>query len=162
MCGVNHKAFARPGYLIDARAESIAPDGALFTRMLAHHRQVGLTGEQIIGLLEISRDYHAQQVKIRLEMARLGEEVEHKVGRLDAAALAARKAALARRADLFAEDELLFFEYAALGHELLSDDQLDRIDRVYHDEKNAGLADLAEALNSAVGPVFTFHARAEV
>ncbi|WP_322761552.1 hypothetical protein [Frankia sp. Cr2] len=156
MCGVNHKSFARPGYLIDVSADSIAAKGALFTRLLAHHGEVGLTGEQIAGLLDLSCEYHGRQIEIRIEMARLAEEIEHKRGRLEARAIAERKPLLDRRAELFRADEALFFTFAARGHELLSDDQLDRIDRIYHAEKDAGLAALARSLCNAVSPTFYF------
>ncbi|MDT4991359.1 MAG: hypothetical protein QOH97_1251 [Actinoplanes sp.] len=46
MCGVNHNLFPRPGYLIDISCESIAAK-VLFTRMLSHHADIGLTAEQI-------------------------------------------------------------------------------------------------------------------
>ena len=61
MCSVNHEYFARPGYLIDPRVESIAPS-ALFTRMLAHHAEVGLTGEQIVALLDVARELTCREM----------------------------------------------------------------------------------------------------
>jgi hypothetical protein len=156
MCDVNHHGFARPGYLIDVPAASIAAEGALFTRALAHHGEAGLTYEQIVGLLGLSREYHARQVEVRVEMARLGEQVEQKGGRLTSEALVDRKPLLDRRAELFRADEELFFEFAARGQDLLSDDQLDRISRIYHAEKDDGLEGLVGALDSAVGPAFRF------
>ncbi|MBX6390919.1 MAG: hypothetical protein IRZ08_18345 [Frankia sp.] len=156
MCDVNHHGFTRPGYLIDVKAESIAAEGALFTRALAHHAEVGLSTEQIRGLLDISREYHARQVQIRLRMAQLAEQAEQKRGRLTPARLAERKPLLDERAELFRADEELFFTYAARGQELLTDEQLDLISDIYHAEKDEGLAVLAPALRGAVGPTFTF------
>jgi hypothetical protein len=154
MCGVNHKGFTRPGYLIDVRAESIAAEGALFTRALAHHRQLNLTDAQLRGLLDLSREYHARQLGIRLRMAELGERVEQKRGRLTPGELAKRKPLLDERAELFHDDETLFFEFAVRGQDLLSDDQLDTMDRIYHQEKDEGLSTLAAALNRALSPTF--------
>jgi hypothetical protein len=156
MCEVNHVGFTRPGYLIDVQAESIAADGALWTRALAHYGQVGLSDEQIRGLLELSRMYHEAQQVIRLRMAVLGERVEQKRGRLDEEAMAARKPMLDERAELFRADEQLFFDFAAQGQALLSDEQLDRIEAIYHAEKDAALAKLAASLDRAVGPYFRF------
>jgi hypothetical protein len=156
MCDVNHHGFTRPGYLIDVQAASIAPDGALWTRALAHWETVGLDDAQIRGLLDLSRGFHTAQQAIRQRMAVLGELVEQKGGRLDAAALADRKPLLDERAELFREDEALFFEFAARGQELLTDEQLRRIEMVYHAEKDRGLGALAEALDRAVGPRYTF------
>jgi hypothetical protein len=157
MCTTNHGEFARPGYLIDPRVESIAA-GVLFTRMLANHAEVGLTGEQITALLDVAREYHEQQVAIRVEFARVTEQLEIKWGRLDAVAQAARKALLDEHAELFRRHEELFFLYAERGHDLLSDEQIDRAEAIYHAEKDQALADLATSLRSAVGPNFTFQA----
>jgi len=155
MCNVNHPAFTRPGYLIDTSAESIAPP-ALFTRMLANHAEVGLTGEQIRGLLDLSREYHGRQVTIRLRLAELAEAVELKRGRLTSSELGRRKVWLDERAELFRDDESLFFEYAEKGQNLLSDEQIAIIDLIYHSEKDEGLSMLSCALNNAVGPTFVF------
>jgi len=57
MCTVDHNVTARAGYLIDAPMESIASPGFLFSRMLAHHREVGLNCEQIMSLLDLNREY---------------------------------------------------------------------------------------------------------
>ncbi|WP_462187762.1 hypothetical protein [Frankia sp. CcWB2] len=156
MCNSNHACFTKPGYLIDVKAESIAANGALFTRMLAHHAEVGLTDEQIRGLLTLSGEYHERLVAGRIRMAKLGEQVEHKGCRLGVEEIAARKAALDERAELFRADEALFFEYTVRGQDLLSDEQLDRIDAIYHAEKDQGLAELESALANAVGPNFVF------
>jgi hypothetical protein len=156
MCDVNHKGFARPGYLIDVRAESVAAEGALWTRALAHHDQVGLSDGQIRQLLDLSREYHAAQQAVRLRMAVLGEQVEQKGGRLDSEALAVRKPLLDERAELFRVDEELFFTFAARGQELLTDEQLEVISDVYHSEKDEGLSALAVSLDRAVGPNFFF------
>jgi hypothetical protein len=159
MCGVNHQAFARPGYLIDTPCASIAAHGALFTRLLANYEEIGLEPDQILNLLDISRDFHERQVEIRIAFALISERLEHKRGRLDAGALAERKTLLDEHAELFRADEELFFFYAERGHALLSDEQLERIDAVYHSEKDAGLSALAGALNSAVGPHYQFSAK---
>ncbi|WP_133057152.1 hypothetical protein [Frankia sp. KB5] len=152
MCDVNHQGFTRPGYLIDVKAESIAAEGALFTRALAHHDDAGLTADQIRGLLDISRDYHAEQLTIRLRMAQLGEQAEQKRGRLTPERLAERKALLDERAELFRADEELFFTYAARGQDLLTDEQLELISDIYHAEKDEGLSALERALSAAIGP----------
>lgn len=156
MCLVNHSAFARPGYLVDVPCESMAARGALFTRMLAHHCEVGLTSEQITRLLDLSREYHDQQVAIRIAFARVTEQLELKWGRLDSESMTARKALLDEHAELFRADEELFFDYAQKGHDVLSDDQINQAEEIYHSEKNDGLAALADTLNSAVSPAFTF------
>jgi hypothetical protein len=158
MCITNHTGFAYPGYLIDANAESVAAKGALFTRTLAHHADIGLTAEQITGLLDVSREYHDRQNEIRVEMSQLAEQVELKRGRLDHDGTVARKPALDRRAALFAADEALFFEMAARGQALLSDEQIATIDTIYHMEKDAGLRDLTDALSNAVAPNYRFAA----
>ncbi|MEV6349596.1 hypothetical protein [Actinoplanes sp. NPDC051851] len=159
MCGVNHNLFPRPGYLIDISCESIAAK-VLFTRMLSHHEQIGLTPQQITALIDLNAQYQAELITNRVEFAQITEQLEHKRGRLDAEALAGRKELLDRHAELFKSEEELFFEYGGLGHELLSDEQLERIDAIYHAEKDARLADLLPSLNSAIGPAFQMTATA--
>jgi hypothetical protein len=134
----------------------MAARGALFTRALAHHDEIGLAPEQITAPLDLSREYHDKQVAIRIEFARLTEKLELKRGRFDATALAAHKALLEEHAGLFAADEELFFTYAMRGHDLLTDEQIDQAEAIYHAEKDQGLASLTAALNSAVGPAYAF------
>lgn len=126
MCIVNHPVTAHPGYLIDAPMQSVAAPGALFTRLLAHHRELGLTCEQIMALLDLSREYHERQVAIQLEFARVSEALEIKRGRIDEQAVAKREQLLRRHAELFLEHERLFFESARRGHEILTDEQIER------------------------------------
>lgn len=156
MCDTNHGPYANAGYLFNVRGESVAPPGALYTRMLANHREVGLTADQITALLDLNRDYHLEQVDIWLEMARLGEEVELKHGRISDEDVNTRKLALDRRAELFAAGERLFFRYAAAGQALLTDEQITTANAIYHAEKDDGLQALAGALSSAVAPTYTF------
>lgn len=119
MCTADHNCFAYPGYLIDVPCESMAAKGALFTRLLAHHDEVGLSGNQIAALLDLSREYHDKQIANRIAFARLTERLELKRGRLDATALAEHKALLEAHAELFRADEDLFFTYAMRGHDVL-------------------------------------------
>ena len=156
MCTLNHATFARPGYLIDVRMESIAPEGALFTRLLAHHAEVGLSPEQVLGLLDISREYHSEQVKLRLEFAKITEKLEIKWGRVDEDAVASRQTLLDEHARLFRAEEALFFEYGSRGHRSLTDEQIEAAEAIYHAEKNDGLAVLADSLDSAVAPAYAF------
>ncbi|ROO63049.1 hypothetical protein EDC02_5060 [Micromonospora sp. Llam0] len=153
MCGVNHNLFPRPGYLIDIACESIAAK-VLFTRMLSHHEEIGLTAEQISRLIDINAEYQARLVAIRVSFAQITEELEHKRGRLDTEAVVGRKELLDRHAELFRAEEELFFTYGGHGHELLTDEQIATIDRIYHAEKDARLAELLPSLNNAVGPAF--------
>jgi len=155
MCTVNHNLFARPGYLIDVACESIAAK-VLFTRMLNHHAEIGLTGEQITGLIDLNAQYQRELVALRIEFAQVSEQLEHKGGRLDSQALTGRKALLDRHVELFRAEEELFFDYGAQGHALLTDEQIAAVDRGYHAEKDAALHDLAAALNNAVGPAYQF------
>lgn len=157
MCGVNHNLFPRPGYLIDISCESIAAK-VLFTRMLSHHAEIGLTAEQVTGLIDLNAAYQAELTTLRVEFAQITEQLEHKRGRLDTEALAARKEMLDRHAELFKAEEELFFTYGQHGHDLLNDDQIGRIDAVYHAEKDARLAELLPSLNSAIGPAFSMSA----
>jgi hypothetical protein len=156
VCIVNHDAFAKPGYLIDVPCESLAASGALFTRLLAHHVKVGLSPEQVANLLDLSRQYHEEQVAIRTKFATITEKLELKRGRVDGAAVRERRALLDTHAELFRADEELFFVYARQGHELLTDEQIDRAEAIYHAEKNEGLNALAASLNNAVGPDYAF------
>lgn len=64
VCTVNHPVTAHPGYLIDAPMKSMAAPGALFTRLLAHYRELSLTYEQIMALLDLNREHHERQVAI--------------------------------------------------------------------------------------------------
>ncbi len=155
MCTVNHDGFARPGYLIDARVESLAAN-ALFTRLLAHHVEVGLTEEQIVALLGVAGEYHAEQLEVRIEFAQISEQLELRSGRLDDDGLAARAKLLDRHAELFRRHEELFFIHGSRGRALLSDDQIDRAEAVYQAEKDASLAALLPSLDAAVGPKFAF------
>lgn len=153
MCGVNHNLFARPGYLIDVTCESMAAK-VLFTRMLNHRSEVGLTADQVNGLIDLNAEYQAKLLALRIEFAQVTERLEHKSGRLDPEALISRKPLLDRHMELFRAEEELFFEYGSRGHDLLTDEQIDEINRLYHAEKDASLADLHVALNNAVGPMY--------
>lgn len=155
MCGVNHNLFPRPGYLIDVACESLAAK-VLFTRMLNHRAEIGLTEDQVARLLDLNAEYQAKLVAIRIEFATVTEQLEHKMGRLDTEALVGRKALLDRHMELFRADEDLFFEYGALGHDVLTDVQIAKVDELYHAEKDAALGSLLEALNNAVGPAYQF------
>jgi hypothetical protein len=138
----------------------MAPAGTLFSRLLAHHEELNLTGDQIKQLLSIAGEYHDKQVAGRVEFAQVTEQLEVKWGRIDAEFIASRKSLLDRHAELFRNDEELFFAYGEKGHRVLSDAQIEAAERIYHREKDAGLAALTGALNSAVGPAFTFTAAA--
>ncbi len=156
MYTVNHPITSNPGYLIDAPMKSMAAPGALFTRLLAHYRELGLTCEQIMALLDLNREYHERQVAIQIEFARITEMLEIKWGRIDKKALAEREQLLRRHAELFLEHERLFFEFARRGHEILTDEQIEKAEQIYHQEKDAFLAALLPSLNRAVAPHFRF------
>lgn len=153
MCGVNHNLFARPGYLIDVTCESMAAK-VLFTRMLNHRSKIGLTDSQINGLLDLNAEYQAKLLALRIEFAQVTEQLEHKSGRLDAKALIGRKPLLDRHMELFRAEEELFFKYGSCGHDLLTDEQINEINRLYHAEKDDALASLREALNNAIAPMY--------
>ena len=155
MCGVDHNLFPRPGYLIDVACESIAAK-VLFTRMLNNRAVIGLTPDQIVGLIDLNAQYQQELVALRTEFARITEQLEHKRGRIDQEALVGRKALLDRHVELFRAEEETFFAYAARGHALLTDEQIAAIDRLYHAEKDAALGELATALNNAVSPTYQF------
>lgn len=157
MCGINHNLFPRPGYLIDISCESIAAK-VLFTRMLSHHEEIGLTVEQIVALLDLNAQYQAELGGIRVQFAQVTEQLEHKRGRLDTEAVAGRKELLDRHAELFRAEEELFFAYGERGHDLLNDAQIERIDGIYHAEKDARLGELLPSLNNAIGPAFQMSA----
>jgi DNA-binding transcriptional MerR regulator len=151
MCTVNHPVTANPGYLFETDIKSIAAGGALWTRMLAHHREVGLSCAQIQSLLDQNREYHERQVAIQTEFMQISEALEIKWGRVDAMVLAEREILLQRHAKLFAEHEQLFFEMAKRGHDLLTDEQIERAERIYHVERAAMVRDLAPAIERATG-----------
>ena len=117
MCTVNHVGSCRPGYLIDVPVESMASLGVLYSRMLSHHREVGLSCEQIMGLLDLNREYHDRQVAIQLEFANVTEALEIKWGRINAMEVEKREELLKKHAQLFEAHERLFFEMAQRGHE---------------------------------------------
>jgi hypothetical protein len=144
---------ARPSYLIDAPVASLTPQ-SIFTRVLAPHRGVGLTCEQIEGLLDVSREFHERQLVVCLEFAQVTEALELKRGRVDSQAVALRQALLHRHAQLFLEHERIFFEAAQRGHDLMTDEQIERADTIYHAEKDDMLDTLSDSLNHAIGPNF--------
>ncbi len=49
-----------------------------------------------------------------------------------------------------------FFEFARRGHELLTDEQIEKTEQIYHQEKDAFLKALLSSLNRAVAPHFQF------
>lgn len=158
MCDVNHNLFPKPGYLIDVATESMAAK-VLFTRMLNHHATVGLSIEQMRGLIDTNREYQEKLLAIRIEFGKTTEALELKFGRVDDDAIAARRAIMDRRVELFRAEEELFFEYAARGHALLTDSQIAVADQIYHSEKDDTLYALKDALNNAVGPEFSFQSK---
>lgn len=156
MCTVDHQGpLAHPGYLIDVQMKSIAPD-VLFTRLLAHHHEVGLSADQVLQLLDISREYHAEQAELRAQFGLLSERMEIKWGRVDDSEVARRQEMLDEHARLFRASEELFFTYARRGHEILTDEQIESAEAVYHAAKNRALSQLSAALDSAVAPAFSF------
>ena len=154
MCGINHALFPRPGYLIDVKCESIAAK-VLFSRMLSHHAEIGLSPEQIVGLLDVNAEYQQKLSATRVEFAQVTELLEHKRGRLDDDAVLGRKELLDRHAELFRREEELFFSYGQRGHALLCDAQVATIESIYHAEKDARLDELMPSLNNAIGPAYT-------
>ncbi|WP_280402861.1 hypothetical protein [Nocardia carnea] len=132
----------------------MAAKGALFTRMLAHHAEVGLTAEQIAGLLTLSGEYHDKQVALRVEFMELAERAEIKWGRVDADFIASREQFLRRRSELLFAEESLFFEYARRGHDLLSDEQIAAAEIVYHTEKDAWVSAMSGPLGRALAPSY--------
>lgn len=158
MCTVNHHVLARPGYLIDTPMESMAATGHLFSRMLHHAPEVRLDAQQVMDLLTISKEYHDKQVALRIEFGKVTEKLEIKWGRVTAEDVANRQELLTRHAELLREEEELFFVCAARGHELLTDEQIEAAEAIYHAEKNEMLTALAASLDNAVAPAFTFRA----
>lgn len=145
---VDHVVVCNAGYLFDARVESIAP-GTLFTRMLAHRDDVGLTPAQVTGLLNLTREYHERQLQLVMEFMELRERLEIKHGRVTSEDLSARERLLDQHAQLFREHEALFFEFASRGHALLSDEQIAAAESVYYREFESTLAKLGPILSRA-------------
>jgi hypothetical protein len=127
--------------------------------MLNHHAEVGLTVEQMRGLIDINAEYQEKLLALRIEFAKTTEALELKGGRVDEDAILARRAIMDRRVALFRAEEELFFEYGARGHELLTDSQIALVDQLYHAEKDETLDALKDALSNAVGPTFTFDSK---
>lgn len=61
--------------------------GALFTRLVAHHEEVGLIADQVIQLLDISREYNERQVALRIAFAQVSERLEIEWGRVNQTAI---------------------------------------------------------------------------
>jgi len=156
MCTSNHPGSSMPGYMVDTPVTSIASRGALFTRLLAHHNEVGLTYEQITGSLDVSGEYHQRYNELSYEFAKVTEALEIKWRRIDNDAISPREELLKKHAQLFLDHEYLFFEMTKKGHDLLSDEQIERAEMIYHTEKEEMLEALLPALNHAVGPNFGF------
>jgi len=91
-----------------------------------------------------------------LEFARITEALEIKWGRIDNEQLAKREELLKQHAQLFAQHEHLFFEMAQRGHDLITDDQIERAETIYHNEKDEMLESLGASLDRAVSPHFQF------
>lgn len=81
---------------------------------------------------------------------------EIKWGRVDEEVVAEREQLLRRHAELFLEHERLFFECAHRGHEILTDEQIEKAEQIYHQEKDAFLKALLPSLSRAVAPHFRF------
>lgn len=159
MCTVDHGGQAAPGYLIKSAIESFAPQGVIFTRLLAHHREVGLSSSQIEQLLDISREYHEQENLLLHQFAVLTERLEIKHGRVTDQVISEREELLDRHAAIFRRHERLFLEFARRGHDLLSDEQIARADAVYEAEKASTLDLLHDSIERAVGPSHIFGRR---
>jgi DNA-binding transcriptional MerR regulator len=155
MCTRNHPTLANPGYLFESRLSSIAAQGALYTRILAHHEEMGLSCEQIKALLDLNYQYHAQQVGLQLEFMKISEQLEIKRGQVYDEDLEWREPLLRRHAELFYEHEKLFFEHARRGTDILSDEQVRIGDSTYHTEKDEMLSYLAPSIQNATGFVLS-------
>lgn len=153
MCTVDHTKFPNYGYAFDLSMESIAPDW-VFTRMLGHHRDVGLSPEQIMALLDLSAEYHARSLEIKLEVAEIREKVEIRDW-VDDAKLNSAEALIRRHAELFEEHEMLFFEYARRGQEILTEEQKASALRVYRREEQQTFGVLGPIAERALDTVAT-------
>ena len=152
MCRTNHDVLANPGYLWNNDVRSIGMDGVLFTRMLAHADEVGLNAGQIEGLLSINGDYRARHVELALAFVRTGAELE-RCNLRTAEGRAKVEDLLQHRRQLFAAHERLFIDTAKAADDLLTDEQIVRIEAVWRNEANDMMVQLAPALERATGLV---------
>lgn len=156
MCRSNHDVLANPGYLWNTDVRSIGMDGVLFTRMLAHADEVGLNSGQIGDLLAINGEYRARHIELGLAFVQTGAELE-RCDLRTAEGRARAEALLARRRELFAQHERLFIDTAKQADDLLTDDQIVRIEAVWRNEANDMMVQLAPALERATGLVVEGH-----
>lgn len=134
MCVVDHYKAPNLSYAFDFSMELIAPDW-IFTRLLGHHREVGLEPEQVMELLDLSVEYHDRSLEIKLEFAEIREQLDIRDWTFDDAYLEEVESLVRRHAELFKEHEMLLFEYGRKGQEILTHEQERAAIRVYKEEE---------------------------
>jgi hypothetical protein len=102
MCIVDHTLLA-PGYIISARVESVAPP-AVFTRILHHYREIGLTDEQIHYLLDAAREYNQEYMRLSVAFANCSADFDLVGAEVD---VHQKERLLNRHAELFCSHETL-------------------------------------------------------
>ncbi|WP_261562577.1 MULTISPECIES: hypothetical protein [Frankia] len=139
--------------LLDQRMRSMAPD-FLVDRVLVHYKLIGLTDETIRQLLDLAGEYRQERTAAEDAFALLGHKVSPVATPLGPEQAAERREHFARRAALFAEDDMRAETYYDRVRTILGEQGWAALLGVYLDEVTARLHRLGPALAAAVAPAF--------
>jgi hypothetical protein len=147
MCIVDHTLLA-PGYIISARVESVAPP-AVFTRILHHYREIGLTDEQIHYLLDAAREYNQEYMRLSVAFANCSADFDLVGAEVD---VHQKERLLNRHAELFCSHETLLLRAHQTAQEILSKKQMQKAADIYERDRKKFLTELESSLTKATAP----------
>ncbi len=134
--------------------ESLAPP-AVLSRTLQHHAELGLSDEQIRRLLTIARKYHDEFIRIAVEFANVGTDLDLAYVQADRR----RKARLLdRHARLFREHEDLLRQAYEEAAEVLKPGQMRRVVQIHEEQRQRIIDRLLPSLKTALRPGFNITA----
>ncbi len=133
---------------IRLEVESLAPPVVL-SRTLQHHRELGLSDEQVRRLLRVARRYHDAYVKICVHFANVGSQMDLALVKVDARR---KRRLLDRHAALFRQHEDLLRRAYEEAHAILSAVQLRRVIQIHEAQRQRIIAGLIPSLRTALAP----------
>ena len=144
MCIVDHTLLA-PGYIISARVESVAPP-AVFTRILHHYKEIGLTDEQIHHLLDAAREYNQGYMRLSVAFANCSADFDLVDAEVD---VHHKEQLLNRHAELFCSHETLLLRAYQTAQGILSKEQMQKAADIYERDRKKFLTELESGLTKA-------------
>ncbi len=135
-----------PPFCLDVK--SIAPP-VILSRTLQHHRELGLSDDQVRRLLAVARRYHDRTLRVSVDFANISAQLDLIEVRPD---LRVKRRLLARHARLFQRHEGLLLEAHEEAARILSAEQRRRVGQIHAEQRHAILRRLRPGLQRGLGP----------